>query len=1501
MSTPPPNARILRIALSILDELSPNPGSEPIDLIIELEPTATVDDLASAVSLHLGYEPDPAYGLLRYLASTAGAAEVPGAFGYLPGNAKLADCGLFDGVTLVLRDRARYPAAELPVDTVRSRRDLFLVDERGVHRGRVTRLPMGVEVTVGVAPAGERTLIVDDPHVAGHALTLLNWRGDYVLCSVVGLAGAEVFVSGLPVAPSAEEMLLPGGTISFKFENTDFVSFTLTTGADVDQRSPIGKIRFDPTARLADPTYETLSERLSRLPAQPSPPEKQPFPFEQVLVPLLIVGALWLATKNALTLLVSPIAALVPIVSYDRQRRATKRRYKEAREKWVKRLEETSATQTRLAGIEEGNLIQENPPAESWARRAYRRLAGLWGRTAERPDFLRVSLGFGQLDSRYEVKLGEDVAVDDPDFKRHMDVEGRSVDKDSVRPQLFDVPITANLRDHHIGIVGPLTLVGHLATDVLLQVVCSHGPGVVGVAALLPASDLIRDSYDWLKWLPHTTAGSALLPTRRVFAGRDSCNRFLLHMRDLHQERHKYKLDEARDSFALLIVHEAAEVDIALLDEVCTASNGLVRVLWLGSSSDTAPQLITSLVELRQDGADAQDSTGVILSGDGDLVDRRFNLNLFRTKPARSVRALAPLYDPRTSGANAGIPPVAALDAVMPVADIQYPSKPRASLAKSLMVPLGLEQSGVFRIDLVTDGPHTLIGGTTGSGKSELLQTMVSGLVSLYSPEEVSLFLIDFKGGATFAPFEKLPHVVGYVSDLDQRNVNRSLAFLRAELRRREHAFQDLGNAKEYQDYLRRAIESGRDDVLPRLIVFFDEFATLVQEFERSTMPAVIDIAQRGRSWGVHLVLATQQPTRDVVAPKVRANVNARIALRTLSPEDSATIIDRPDATRIPRALPGRAMACLEGNNVVEFQTAFAGAPHRGDEARSPITITDFVIDTANDLHGANRAELQAGARQETQMQRLLQPLQSGSSMPALGARRMPPALESTPRRFWSDNVGYAGRFAGHARGISSVAIGLVDLPHLQQQRPLAVDLSDGGICITGPNGSGRSNVLQTIAHSFVSNAVEHMPIGIVCLDAGERLSGWLSSGGAAVTTVQIARTDHVTRVIDQLWLIMRSRMSSEETDSPTIAYDARTPILLLIDGLDVLLRVLGSHIAAAWYERFVDLLTSGRRHGIYASVASRNLSDLDLALRSTMSATLDLHAHYEAESTPPEERLPGFGLGADGHLFQVFDASLLDHLSSADFTGDEQLSDFLAPEGWRESVQTNDPSLAELSLVIGTSEISRLPVRSWLADDHVLIIGGPRSGRTALLQDFAHQLFDATAKPAGYFSFSSGAPSLDESTAVRLSGKDLIDLNTRRERSESMSEGDLGLASLPDGRIVILIDDCFAIDTLENGSTVDKALSELHQYSKIQVIAVTTAQSVNKCVLTMSMKSSSATVYLRPSAMASDVDDGWRVRGTTFRHRPGLTYKRGDAIVQIEDGQYIVHLVGSPKMRASL
>ncbi|MCL1900488.1 MAG: FtsK/SpoIIIE domain-containing protein [Promicromonosporaceae bacterium] len=223
--------------------------------------------------------------------------------------------------------------------------------------------------------------------------------------------------------------------------------------------------------------------------------------------------------------------------------------------------------------------------------------------------------------------------------------------------------------------------------------------------------------------------------------------------------------------------------------------------------------------------------------------------------------------------------------------------------------------------DLLSQGPHLLVAGTTGSGKSELLQSLILALASQHSPAALAMALIDFKGGASFGPCPRLPHVLGQVTDLDLGGASRCLDGLHAEVRRRKQVLLTHG-----VPHL-SGLPAG---TLPRLLVVIDEFRTLSEELDKR-LGSLLRIAAQGRSLGIHLVLATQRPA-GAVSAEMRANVTARLCLRVVGVGDSHDVIDSPLAASLSPGRPGRAVLRVGSAPPRLLQCAYADAPERAEK-----------------------------------------------------------------------------------------------------------------------------------------------------------------------------------------------------------------------------------------------------------------------------------------------------------------------------------------------------------------------------------------------------------------------------------------------------------------------------------------------------------------------------------------------------------------------------------------
>ncbi|GAA3681851.1 hypothetical protein GCM10023081_19920 [Arthrobacter ginkgonis] len=328
------------------------------------------------------------------------------------------------------------------------------------------------------------------------------------------------------------------------------------------------------------------------------------------------------------------------------------------------------------------------------------------------------------------------------------------------------------------------------------------------------------------------------------------------------------------------------------------------------------------------------------------------------------------------------------------------------SSASSLLVRLGRREEAPgahLGLDLVSDGPHLLVAGTTGSGKSELLKTLLLELARAYPPAEVGFLLADFKGGAAFSAFRALPHVQALITDLDAETARRTLESLRAELVRRERLLAEWG-AADYAAY--RGIPEPHPPVLPRLVAVIDEFRVLAEEVPEA-LTELARLAAVGRSLGVHLVLATQRPQGSVTAD-LRANLNAVVCLRVLAPFDSVDLLGTAAAAEIPVDGPGQGYVRRGGEPPVRFRAlrSVTAAPEwslvevgpdldtRSKPRRIPAPVTGTVPAVGD--HAGNDPLKEAVAA-------LARDFSAADRPPSPFAPPLPDVLAGIPRRFLPD------------------------------------------------------------------------------------------------------------------------------------------------------------------------------------------------------------------------------------------------------------------------------------------------------------------------------------------------------------------------------------------------------------------------------------------------------------------------------------------------------------------
>jgi S-DNA-T family DNA segregation ATPase FtsK/SpoIIIE len=587
------------------------------------------------------------------------------------------------------------------------------------------------------------------------------------------------------------------------------------------------------------------------------------------------------------------------------------------------------------------------------------------------------------------------------------------------------------------------------------------------------------------------------------------------------------------------------------------------------------------------------------------------------------ARALAPVRDASPADDDGSIPNASRLLDVMhlepPTADAieaGWLLSPRSTVAI-----VGESLDGPFSIDLVADGPHALIAGTTGSGKSELLQTLVASLAVANRPDEMNFVLVDYKGGAAFKDCVDLPHTVGMVTDLDTHLVERALESLGAELRRREHLLAAAG-AKDLPDYLDLRQRTTGLAPIPRLAIVIDEFASLARELP-DFVRGLVDIAQRGRSLGIHLILATQRPS-GVVSPEIRANTNLRIALRVTDGSESSDVIDAPDAARISKQTPGRAYVRLGANSLVPFQAGRVGGRRPGavvEAGAEPVVRTLTLADLAEPApsaapSGGGQATTDAA---NTDLRALVSAIRSAAI--ALGISEQPrPWLPALPADVTIESL---VRTFGAER--SAFAYGVEDHPTQQRQNAALIDLDTfGHLFVIGAPRSGRSQTLRTIA-GVAAARVRASDLHLYGIDCGNGALLPLADFPHAGVIAQRHQGERVQRLLTRLVAEVASRQAvlsaggfADLAEQRAAAgSESRLPhIVLLIDLWEGFVSSLGNIEGGALIDHVQFLLREGASVGIHLIVSGdrqllsgrlSTLVDSKLVLRLTERSDFSL------------------------------------------------------------------------------------------------------------------------------------------------------------------------------------------------------------------------------------------------------------------------------------------------------
>ncbi len=743
----------------------------------------------------------------------------------------------------------------------------------------------------------------------------------------------------------------------------------------------------------------------------------------------------------------------------------------------------------------QAQILRENSPTlDDCMDRIYRQNRTLWERMDQHSDFLSVRLGTGSLPIDAEFKHAEPkFSLDEDPLQKEMDAFCKE------KHFLSEVPIPLSLRESWLaGFIGPEAKLNAFAKGMLLQLAALHGYDEVKFVFLLP-----KDSPEWsfVRWFPHTWDDQHQL--HYIAETETEVRELSARLEKIFASRNEeQRLDG--DPFRPWYL-------VFALDNTLAGQCDLVRQL-LAERECRGFSLLSFGKELRElprecmQVAQLGEQEGTLFRPDdirGEFT--AFYPDICIEADCRDYAVKLAATKLAGNSAQGDLPNLITFLQLFKVGRVEHLNAldrwKEHDPTRSLATEVGMGEGGVFSIDYHQDfhGPHGLVAGMTGSGKSEFIMTFILSMAVNYHPYEVSFILIDYKGGGMAKTFEKLPHTVGIITNLDGSAIARSLVSIESELARREAVFQEVSrrigvsniDIYEYQKLFRAGTVS---DPMPHLFIISDEFAELKQQ-KREFMDKLVSTARIGRSLGVHLILATQKPS-GVVDEQIWSNSRCRVCLKVQEKGDSMEMIKRPDAAALTKT--GRFYMQVGYNEVFELgQSAWSGAKYiPSDRPASGRDNQVKILDNLGHVLRQGEIKQRTAGDSRKQIDVIVEYLADLAEQEQIKVQPMwqPPLPEMLPYDELLRKYGL--KPSANYRPV----VGEADDPANQRQYPLTLE-ADSNLVVYGAVGSGKTTFISTLLSAMMRS---HTP---------EEFGAYLIDFGAE-TLRAFAKAPHVGDVV---------------------------------------------------------------------------------------------------------------------------------------------------------------------------------------------------------------------------------------------------------------------------------------------------------------------------------------------------------------------------------------------------
>ncbi|MEI3604073.1 type VII secretion protein EssC [Pseudogracilibacillus sp. SE30717A] len=1096
----------------------------------------------------------------------------------------------------------------------------------------------------------------DDVQIADTTIDLVFTRNDITSPFQLNSNNGEVFhnlskVNEETVVDVGDHLFFDGVKVTIGNSEIQFISpdkEILSNLVSLNKSTSVYDEEYPNYHRSPRIIYREPEEKkvIAKPSAKPTKPSEQL--MRTIIPPLVMIGALAVVSIFQprgifiiVMLAMTVTTVILSVTSYIKSSKQYRIDMKE-RTKSYKQYLKTKTKELFKATEEQRHALNYHFPSVSKIKEMAKEVdARIYEKTMFHHDFLHYRVGLGNIDTSFEIDFNEEEFTQEKDDlvkeARHLHRRFKKMES---------VPITASLMNGPVGYIGQRTLVLEQLQLMVMQTAFFHSYHELQFIVIFPEEE--KSEWEWMRWLPHARLKD--LNVRGFVYHERSRDQVLTSLYQILKERKLYLSEQdSREKhyftphYVVLITDEKIVLDHTIMEFFNEDPRELgVSLVFVQDVLQSLPEHVDTVIDIRDS------KSGNVLLEEGELVNQAFIPDHFPSHFNKEdiSRSLAPLN--HLQSLKSSIPEAVTFLEMYGVERVEEFNLreywAQNETYKTLAVPLGLRaKDDIVYLNLheKAHGPHGLVAGTTGSGKSEIIQSYILSLAINFHPYEVAFLLIDYKGGGMANLFKDLPHSLGAITNLDGAQSMRALASIKAELKKRQRLFgeHDVNHINQYQKLYKQGETS---DPMPHLFLISDEFAELKAE-QPDFMKELVSTARIGRSLGIHLILATQKPT-GVVDDQIWSNSKFKLALKVQDAGDSNEILKTPDAAEI--TLPGRAYLQVGNNEIYElFQSAWSGADYKLDKDDPELVDTTlYAINElgqydilTKDLSGLDKKE--EIEKTKTELEAIIDYIDAFTKEQHIKELPSPwlPPLETNifaPDLCARD---FKENWTKEKEPLRPI-IGLGDFPDEQDQRVLEIPLTkDGHLAVFSSPGYGKSTFIQTVVLDL---ARVHSPkdFHVYLLDFGTNGLLPLKDLPHIADILLIDENEKVEKLIRRLEAEIkdRKRLLSQYGVATMDMYEKASGktvphILLAIDNYDA---VREADFVESFERSVTQIAREGGSIGIHLIISGSRQNVMRMALHSNIKTQISLFLIDDLETrsivgrTQLEiEEIPGRGL----------------------------------------------------------------------------------------------------------------------------------------------------------------------------------------------------------------------------------------------------------------------------------